>query len=108
MKFENTRGIYSIKLDNGITVMSVRDYAFMTRDTIGNVRNELKINVDDVVDFVFMNSEIDSEDEVLLGIQYHNHDNICDDWDNRYFAIVGCKEDHYCEYDEMVEYLLHQ
>lgn len=107
MKFENTRGIFSVALDNGITVMSIRDYAFMVRDSIDNVRSELALDTEhdefDIADFVFMRTGLDTDDDVLLGIQYHNTvDSDC------YYAIIGCKKDAYCTYDEMVEWLLNQ
>lgn len=111
MTFSNTRGIFSIALDNGITVMSIRDYAFMLRDTIENVRHELAIDTSetrDIADFVFMKSNVDSDDDVLLGVQYHEANSIFADEYNKYYAIIGCKKDSYVEYDEMVEYLLNQ
>jgi hypothetical protein len=108
MTFENTRGIYSIKLDNGITVMSIRDYAFMLRDTIALSRKSLAIGLDDVVDFVFMKTDIDSDDDVLLGIQYHYEYSDARESYESHFAIVGCKKDCYCTYDEMIEYLRNQ
>jgi len=104
VSFENTRGIYSMVLDNGITVMSIRDYAFMLRGTVEATRNELAFNSNDVADFVFINTNVDDDDNVLLGVQYHN----TVDETNEYFAIIGCKKDSYVTSDEMFEYLLNQ
>ena len=109
MKFSNTRGICSIELDNGITVMAIRDYAFMVRDTVENVRRELALNADDndeIADFVFTKTDVDSDDDVLLGVQYHHSDESV--FDEVFYAIIGCKKDSYVTYDEMVEYLLNQ
>ena len=108
MTFENTRGIFSVTLDNGITVMSINDYAYMLRDDVSSMREQLRLTENDVVDFVFTNSNIDSDDDVLLGIQFHK---VNDDASQSYpanFAIIGMKRDSYCTYDEMVEYLLNQ
>ena len=44
MTFTNTRGIYSVSLNNGIDVLSIRDYAFMVRDTVKNVQRELALD----------------------------------------------------------------
>lgn len=108
MTFENTRGIFSVTLDNGITVMSINDYAFMLRTDVSSMREQLRLYENDVVDFVFFNSNIDSDDDVLLGIQYHYADEVCANSYSTNYAIVGCRWDSYCEYDEMIEHLLNQ
>lgn len=103
MTFTNTRGIYSVSLNNGIDVLSIRDYAFMVRDTVKNVQRELALDEIDVADFVYINREIDDDDNVLLGVQYHTLGS-----GDRTFAIIGCKKDTHCTEDEMYDYLLNQ
>lgn len=92
MKFENVRGYSVVDFENGVVGMSVRDYAFMTRLSLEEVICDLKLMEEDVPSFVF----ISKDDEIpYMGIAYND----------RKFAIIGCKKDSYVTYSEMMKFL---